>query len=533
VKDHPRSAFGASPSRGRTQRPGKAGSAGAPEWDRRRFLQLAASAAAAGSAPRWVAAQPRIAANPFTLGVASGSPEPDSVVLWTRLVHGDLAPRPIPVRWEIADDDAFRRIVASGEAQALPELAHSVHVEPRGLAPDRTYFYRFMQDGWTSTVGRTRTLPAPEAQVARLRIAYASCQRWEHGWFSAWRHARADDPDYVLFLGDYIYEYPSVGNVVRFSSAEWVTTLADYRARYALYKSDRELQAMHAACPWLVTWDDHEVQNDYAGLQASETGPEVPDFRARREGAYQAFYEHMPVRLRGRVYGSQRIGRLAQLNLLDCRQFRDPQACTRGGRRGGSAVDPRDCGIWNDPRRSFLGAAQERWLHERLGEGGATWNVIGQTTLFGARNFQPAPGELRSNDSWDGYPAARQRVVASLQQQRTANPVFFGGDIHQNWVGHVKSDYARPESTSVGVEFTGTSITSQAGSADRVAQVLANNPHFVFADAYMRGYGLAEFTRDRLEVSLRVVDDVKRADAGIATLAKFAVQADRPVVERA
>jgi len=235
------------------------------------------------------------------LGVASGSPTHDSVVLWTRLApetfFGSRSREDaVTVRWEIAHDDKFERIVQRGQAVANAALANSVHVEVAGLESDRWYFYRFMAGDAQSTVGRTRTFPAPDAAASRLRIAYASCQRWEHGYFSAYRHMRQENPDVVLFLGDYIYEYPNAKNAVRVPTGGWVRSLADYRARYALHKSDADLQAMHAACPWLLTWDDHEVQNDYAGLKEGQSGTPVADFAALRAAAYQAYYEHMPLR---------------------------------------------------------------------------------------------------------------------------------------------------------------------------------------------------------------------------------------------
>lgn len=512
--------------------------------DRRRLLQLAAASAAAGTWPAF--AQPRLAADPFALGVASGSPGPASVVLWTRLVHDSLGTTPFGVRWEIAHDEGFTRIARNGTAPALPELAHSVHVEAQGLEPDRGYFYRFIAGDWASPVGCTRTLPAPEAANTRLRIAYASCQRWEHGCFSAWRHMRADAPDFVVFLGDYIYEYPGALNAVRGGANGWATTLHDYRARYALYKSDADLRAMHAACPWFCTWDDHEVQNDYAGLQAGNAGPAVADFAARRAAAYQAYYEHMPlpasVLTRGieglargaevRLYGAQRIGQLATLYLLDARQYRDPQACTAGGMTGSGRVNPASCAAWEDPARTLLGPAQERWIESALASGSRGWNVIGQSTLFGPRNFAKAPARLHWNDGWDGYTAARSRLVNALRQPGAANPVLLGGDVHENWVGHVKTDYARPESENVAVEFCGTSISSRSSAPDAVPRWLAGNPHFVFADGARRGYGVADFTPAQLRVRLRAVDAVERADSGISTLAQFAVDAGHSRIER-
>jgi alkaline phosphatase D len=514
--------------------------------DRRQLLRLATAAATPLWLPRSAWAQPRIATNPFTLGVASGSPAADSVVLWTRLLADELAGQRATVRWEIADDEAFTRVLQQGQAEALPELAHSVHVEPAGLAPDRPFFYRFMVGAWTSPVGRARTWPAPDAQPQRLRLAYASCQRWDHGYFNAYRHMRADAPDFVLFLGDYIYEYPRSANEVRATDGVTTVTLPQYRARYALHKGDPDLQAMHAACPWLFTWDDHEVQNDYAGSQTGIAQPAGVDFPARRAAAYQAYYEHTPLRaslltraLQGlasgaelRLYGARRFGRLADLLLLDGRQYRSLQACSPPG-RGSATLGPEGCADWNDPRRTFLGAAQEQWLDARLAGGaGATWTIVGQSTLFGQRDFQSGPGRTLWNDGWDGYPAARQRLLDTLQRHRPANPVLLGGDVHENWVGHIKADYDRPESAALGVEFCGTSITSRPSRPQQIGERLAPNPHFIYADALQRGYGLAEFTPAQLRVQLREVDTVARPDSSVATAASFVVEAGRALIER-
>ena len=515
--------------------------------DRRQLLRLAAAAATASWLPRAAWGQARLPEDPFAAGVASGSPTASGVVLWTRLLGKRLPADPLTVHWEVADDERFARVVQRGDAPALPQLAHSVHVEVQGLAPDRRYFYRFHAGGWTSPAGRTRTFPAPDAPAAHLRLAYASCQRWEHGWFAAWRHLRADEPDAVVFLGDYIYEYPDAKNAVRPVAGGWVTTLDDYRARYAQYKSDPDLQAMHLACPWLFTWDDHEVQNDYAGEQQGKGGPAVADFVARRAAAYQAWYEHMPVpasvltrALQGladgrglRIHGERRFGQLAQLLLLDVRQYRSPQACTRGGAFGSSTINPLQCAALADPARTMLGAEQEQWLAARLAAGGAGWSVLAQGTLFGPRDLVPGPGTLLWNDGWDGYPAARRRLVETLQRTAAPNPVLLGGDVHENWVGHVKADYAQPASANVGVEFCGTSITSRSFEPEHLANRMADNPHFVHAEAQHRGYGLADFTPARLEVALRMVDDVARRDAGVSTDARFVVEAGRPLVQRA
>lgn len=520
--------------------------------DRRRLLQLAAATATTLWLPRsaWSRA-PALAQDPFVLGVASGAPAPDGVVLWTRLLFAEPQTREFTLRWEVAHDEAFTRIARSGQVQAVPALGHAVHAEVQGLESDRWYFYRFLLGEARSPVGRTRTAPAPGAEVARLRVAYASCQRWEHGYYAAWRHLRADTPDLVLFLGDYIYEYPGASNAVRPVKGGWVLTLDDYRARYALHRSDADLQAMHAACPWLLTWDDHEVQNDYAALHEGTGVPllgTAADFAARRAAAYQAWYEHMPVRAslltRGlaglaqgaemRVYQQLAWGRLAALHLVDGRQYRDRQPCLKDGKPGSSLVDPARCAEWADPSRSYLGAAQEQWLEQALARSGGRWNVIGQQTLFGTRDARPGSGQRLWNDGWDGYAGARRRLTDALQRQRVSNAVLLGGDVHENWVGHVKADYEQAGSATVGVEFCGTSISSRssATAVEKTPERLAENPHFVFGDAEHRGYGLADFTPGRLRTTLRAVEDATRADSAAFTLATFEVGEGRARIER-
>ncbi len=514
------------------------------------------------------AAQARIRSNPFTLGVASGSPLADGVVLWTRLLPNGLfsllGNETATVRWEVAHDDQFKQIVQQGQATAAPELAHSVHVEVAGLAADRWYFYRFHAgqgtEIFTSPVGRTRTAPAADAVVGKLRLAYASCQRWEHGYYSAYRHLVQDQPDLVMFLGDYIYEYAGAANAVRNVTGGWVQTLDEYRARYALHKSDADLQAAHAACPWLLSWDDHEVHNDYAGTTEGFTSNAEParkePFARRRAAAYQAWYEHMPVRasvltraLAGlqagaemRIYQQLRWGQLANLLLLDPRQYKDPIVCTKDGRLGSSTFDPATCAAWADPARSMLGTAQEAWLASQLAQNSPGWPVLGQGSVLGPRDFKPGPEKTLWNDGWDGYPAARQRLTDALAKRHAAqtgqtarqSAVVLGGDVHENWVGHIKADYADAQSASVGVEFCGTGITSRSNNAARnvVDGWLDENPHFTFADNRAKGYGLCDFTPAQLTTTLRVADDVTRKDAAISTLATFEVKAGRAVVER-
>jgi alkaline phosphatase D len=519
--------------------------------DRRQLLRLAAATATTLWLPRSAWSRTRLGSDPFVQGVASGAPAPDGVVLWTRLHFPEPQTRELTLRWEVAHDEAFTRIARSGQVQAVPALGHAVHAEVQGLEPDRWYFYRFMLGEARSPVGRTRTAPAPGAAVERLRVAYASCQRWEHGYYAAWRHLRAEAPDLVLFLGDYIYEYAGAAQAVRPVKGGLVLTLDDYRQRYALHRSDPDLQAMHAACPWLAIWDDHEVQNDYAGVhEGTGTPPHwtAADFAARRAAAYQAWYEHMPVRAsmltqglaglaRGaelRIYQQLDWGRLATLSLLDGRQYRDRQVCLKDDKPGSNVVDPAKCQPWTDAQRSYLGVAQEQWLDKALARPVGRWNVIGQPTLFGQRDNHAGAGQRLWNDGWDGYGATRARLTEALQRHRVSNPVFLGGDVHENWVGHVKADYNAPGSATLGVEFCGTSISSRssASAVERTPERLAENPHYVFGDAKYRGYGLAEFTPARLSTTLRAVEDVTQADSAVFTLARFEVSEGRPRIER-
>jgi alkaline phosphatase D len=541
-------------------------------FERRRFLQLTGFAAASAASlllPRSVWSQTdtsrKFQSNPFALGVASGSPTHDSVVLWTRLVDSSLDSRAVVVRWEVADDDAFSRNVQSGQHLATADLGYSVHVELQNLQSDRWYFYRFMVGDAVSSIGRTRTFPKAGAVVETLKISYASCQRWETGYFTAYKHMLAEKPDAVLFLGDYIYEYP--GNPVSAlrlpsstSSFGFVLTLDDYRNRYAQYKSDTDLQAMHAACPWLMTWDDHEVQNDYAGAMAGDSGfadvfSKHEDFTARRAAAYQAYYENMPIRataltkgLAGLVLGAEMriyqrvdVGQLASFYMLDPRQYRDRQACSKDGKLGASMVNPAKCTDWLDPKRTMLGAQQESWLSHELASAkqrGSVWNVMAQSTLFGLRDNTPGNGESFFNDGWDGYAPARKRLTDALQKHAVHNPVMLGGDVHENWVGYLKADYsqnaAAKAAPAIGVEFCGTSVTSTAGSSavEKTPERLAENPHFVFADAKFRGYGVIEFSSKQLTTTLRVVDNVRAKTTTVGTLAQFVVPAGKTVIER-
>jgi alkaline phosphatase D len=519
----------------------------------RRDLLALLAASTATCLPRWAWSQVKLPSNPFTLGIASGSPRHDSVVLWTRLHsasvlgHSLIPNAAITVHWEVAQDEAFIKTVQSGTANAQPELGHAVHVELQNLAPDHWYFYRFKVGDYISATGRTRTFPAPDVMVNKLRFAYASCQRWEAGYFSAYAHMLNEQLDAVVFLGDYIYEYNSRGkNTVRTLPGylpAFADTVESYRMRYAAYKSDAQLQAAHAHCPWILTWDDHEVYNDYAKDQGEDL---APNFMQRKAAAYQAYYEHMPLRastlIAGfdslktngelRIYGQFNAGKLANFMVLDDRQYRDHQACQKPGRGGGGVVRAEECEQLFDPKRTLLGAAQERWLDQSLANTHAQWNIIAQQTLVGRRNYSPSDKTgkaLLQNDNWDGYPVARDRMLASIQKHAPSNPVFVGGDIHQNWVGHVKAGYSNPGSNVQGkvvaTEFCGTSLTSGGGeNDDKFKDRLANNPHFVFADAEKRGYGVVELTPKRLTTTLRVLDDVRLQASKVSTLAQFVVE---------
>jgi alkaline phosphatase D len=475
---------------------------------------------------------------PFPLGVASGYPSPDGMVLWTRLA-GLVPPLAARVRWEIAADDAMKSVISSGETTAEPAWGHSVHVEVKGLEPERWYWYRFIALGAESPVGRTRTAPAAGSQPGRLRFAFASCQQYEHGYYNAHRHIAADAPDLVAFLGDYIYESSWGRDHVRSHGSPEPYALEDYRARYALYRGDPDLQAAHAACPWVVTWDDHEVDNDYAD-DRPEDGMPREDFLRRRAAAYRAFYEHMPLPSSMRPEGSSmrlhaRLdwGTLARLHLLDTRQYRSWQACPRRDRGGGNTVDVATCERLGIPTRSMLGPAQERWLETGLSRSDAGWNVIAQTTRMAQFDQKPGPGRRAWTDGWDGYPAARGRMLGFLSERKVSNPVVIGGDVHAFQVNELKEDFDDTASRPVASEIVGTSITSQGWPQERMDRLMADNPHVLLTESRFRGYTRVELAPGSLRADLRIVDTVKVADAGCSTLASFVIEDGRPGPQRA
>jgi alkaline phosphatase D len=408
-----------------------------------------------------------------------------------------------------------------------------VHVEVDRLEPDRWYWYRFRAGTHASPVGRTRTAPSGDAVPGRLRFAFASCQHYEHGSYAAHRRMSRDDLDLVVFLGDYIYETTTRRQNVRHHGALECFTLDDYRVRHALYKTDPDLQASHAACPWIVTWDDHEVSNDYADDRGIVlNGREW--FLARRAAAYKAYYEHMPLRRsmvpfgpHMRLHHRVALGRLVTFHVLDDRQYRRHQPCTPPGRGGGAAVE--DCAERLDPALSILGPEQERWLEQGLDRSRARWNVLAQQTIMAQRDLKPGSGQRFATDMWDGYPAARRRLLDYLEVRKPANPVVIGGDVHAFYVSDLKPDFADPRSPVVATEFVGTSVSSQGGvSQERLQAMLADNPHIKLADVSRRGYVRVEVTPGRLRAELRGLRNVAEPDSAADTLATFVVEDGRP-----
>jgi alkaline phosphatase D len=516
-------------------------------FTRRRFLQTLSALGIGGSfaARAQLNPKPAFLKNPFSLGVASGYPSNSGMVLWTRLAPvfdapgGGMPPEIVPVAWEVARDAGMTDIAASGTAYASPEWGHSVHVEPTGLQPNRPYWYRFRSGDAQSAIGHTRTFPGPAGKPQRVRFAFASCQQYEQGYYGAYRHMAADHLDLILHLGDYIYESSWGRDHVRKHNAPEAITLDDYRARHALYKSDPDLQSAHAACPWLLTWDDHEVSNDYA-TERSQTLDAPEWFLARRAAAYKAWYEHMPVPRRMlpvgphmRIYSRVGFGNLAAFYMVDNRQHRTWQACARPGRGGGASVDAADCAELTDPKRTLLGAAQEQWLEAGLAASRLRWNVIGQQTLMAQMNRAESGGKSIFTDGWDGYPAARRRLLEHMAAAGTPNPVVVGGDVHAFYVSQLKPDFDDPASPVVASEFVGTSISSQHGSQDWLDKRRPANPHLLLAESRYRGYVRAEVTPKRMQVDLRAMESVQTRDAACNTLTSFVVEDGRPGPVRA
>lgn len=520
--------------------------------DRRHFIgRLATYSAIAATTPniwrlRW---RPAFADDPFTLGVASGDPGPDGAVLWTRLAPRPLEPlgglagvRPV-VRWEVAEDDSFARVVRKGQATATPELAYSVHVDVDGLAPDRWYAYRFMSGDAASAVGRVRTTPAAGSE-SPLSFAFMSCQHYEQGLYTAFRHMSEEQIDLAVHLGDYIYEgaepgASATGTRVRAHVGPNLHTLDDYRQRYALYKCDPALQAAHTRCPWLIIWDDHEVSNNYANLVNQRPDEEPPEaMRVRRAAAYQAWYEHQPVRLAPvasgkswtdfKIYRSMDWGRLARFYALDGRQYRTDQPCGDGNK-----VIP--CAGWNDPQSTMLGEAQEKWLYDGLAKSKSTWEVLANQVVFAPPDEEPHDGSRVDMDKWSGYPGARDRALAAIGDHAVGRTVVITGDIHSNWVYDVRRGFDQKDRPVVAAEFVGTSISSGGDGSDAIRSAndayLAAHPSLKWANG-RRGYVRCSVSATEWRADYRVVPFVSRPDAPIQTASSWRVEHGRAGVER-
>jgi len=439
---------------------------------------------------------------------------------------------PVAVWWEVAEDEGFKTIVRSGTTVASPQWGHSVHLEVEGLRPDRWYWYRFKAAGQISPTGRTRTLPPGGAVPDRLRFAFASCQHYENGLFTAYEHLAREDLDLVFHLGDYIYEGRATDKGVRRHNSGELFTLNDYRARYALYQLDPALQAAHAMAPWMVTWDDHEVANNYAG-DLPEKPASREEFLKRRAAAYQAYYEAMPLRPNMVPRGADLVlhrrlafGRLASFHVLDTRQYRTDQP-QGDGRKPVSDV-------LLDPNGTLLGAKQRDWLFSGLERSPATWNVLAQQVMMARVDRTPGPAVEVSMDQWSGYEFERRRLLNHFRDRSIQNPVVLTGDIHSNWANELVIDYDQSDSKSVAVEFVGTSISSGGDGSETPGwgdAVRAENPFVKFINGE-RGYVRCEVTPEMWKTDYRTVPFVARPGAPITTRATFVVEAGRPQLQR-
>ena len=468
---------------------------------------------------------------PFTLGVASGDPWPDGAVIWTRLAvdplaldgFGGMPDRSFPVEYQVARDERFTRVVRSGTVATDRSRGYAVHVTLTGLQPGREYFYRFRALGHLSRTGRTVTAPAFGSSPEHLSLTVASCANWEHGYFTAYGHMAAERPDLMVHLGDYYYEimpygYPVSSGVPRAHKNGESRTLAQYRARMAQYKTDPHLQDAHAAAPWLVIWDDHELENNWA-----DEKPELwdPNFLARRAAAFRAYYENMPLRASSvpqgidlQLYRRIQWGDLATFHLLDTRQYRSDQANLDLIKVVGAEA--------KDPRRSITGAEQEAWLREGFETSAARWDLITQQVPFVQYDRSAGPLVWGDMDSWDGYVASRERVVDAWVEAGVRNPVVLTGDIHEAFASDVKRDFNDLSSAPVGVELITTSITSGGDGSDAAAQALEWNPHITFNND-LRGYLRLDVTRDLLEARFQVLDYVSELGSSVRTRAVFGV----------
>lgn len=503
----------------------------------------------AGHTPAWAM---RFTDYPFSLGVASGDPWPDGFVIWTRLAprpleeHGGMPMVAVPVKWDVAEDESFSRIVQSGEAVARPELGHSVHVEVAGLKPHWRYWYRFQVEGAeASPTGRARTAPAAEATPDLLRMAVVGCQSYEGGWYTAYRHlGHEPDLDAVFHYGDYIYEGGGGrrnGPVILDASGAVVSrghvggeiySLDDYRRRYAQYKSDPDLQAAHASAAFVMSFDDHEVDNNWAEVY-DQDGVPPEAFVLRRFAAMQAWYENMPVRRTQfprpgglRMYRSLDFGRLLRMNVLDTRSYRNDQLCERPGQK--------NCRLENGPETTMLGAEQEAWLARSLSTQ-ARWNLLAQQVWVMPHLEMAAEGgrQLRTtaSDTWNGYAPARARLVKSITDLGLTNVVVATGDAHVHAAGTVPVRDDEPDGAMAATEFLATSISSGGDALlelpEAQQRVLAASPHIELINR-QRGYQTFDIRPEEWRTDLKVLDRVQSPGGQLSLLRRFAVTPDAP-----
>ncbi|MEJ7837374.1 MAG: alkaline phosphatase D family protein [Thermomicrobiales bacterium] len=479
-------------------------------------------------------------AYPFQLGVASGDPLANSVILWTRLAPspidgGGMDPIPYDVSWELATDEGFGTIVQSGTTSADPNLSHSIHLEVTGLDPATEYFYRFMVGSEVSQVGRTKTAPAIGQAVPSVRFGYASCSNYEHGYFVGYRAMAEQNLDVILHLGDYIYEYgPDEYHVrepenFRLHTGAETLALRDYRNRFALYRTDPDLQLAHASAPWVVTWDDHEVENNYADL-TSENNDSETDFALRRADAYQAYYEHMPLRPSSMpvdpdltLYRKLNFGDLLEFQVLDSRQYRTDQPA-------GDGEYPRSPASI-DPSTTLLGPDQERWLLQNLSASTATWNVMAQQILMAETYFPVTDGEAQGyyTDSWGGYPSARERILSHLLNNPIANPVILTGDIHTAWANDIKADWEDNASRTIATEYVTTSITAGGTEPSNFGEAYRDVFSYIkYFDGRHGGFTVAEVTAESWKNDFYNVDNMEDFASPVTLSATYITEAGNP-----
>lgn len=540
-----------------------------PPLSRREFLKGAGSAAVVagtGLAARSASLLAASGDSPFQHGVASGDPVPDGIVLWTRVTPtpkatpGSGVGPAVTVHCEIAHDAGFVNTIRIDRVTTGPDRDHTVKLDVTGLEPDREYYYRFRDAaGRVSPVGRTVTAPA---RTDHLRFGVVSCAAWEGGFFSAYRHlAKRRDLDFILHLGDYIYEFPSGGfgpgpefGRVHDPKHE-IETLEDYRRRHAQYKTDPDLQALHLQYPFIVTWDDHEFVDDNWDGGSRNYNPARKKFYDRRRSSYRAYFEWMPFREpkpgSTRLFRSFRFGDLADLFMLDLRQYRSARAVSL---RNAALLDPSLDSAIDDPGRSITGKPQMKWLKRGLSKSRALWRIVGNPLQIAPVRFAnfplqitgpvadatgafPRGGITHNVDSWDGFEADRAELLSHIADGPIGNVVFLTGDIHTSWVCDVPLDAGSyPATPSVAVEFVGTSVTSEnldeiQGWPPRTASIAfenlakAVNRHIKYVELDSHGYAIADVTPGRLQMDWHYISDRTDPNATSALATSWQVEA--------